>query len=144
MSPGLLGSRSLLVPTGVLIVDDEFDHAAIIEWIVAELAPALPVQTFLRPESLERQLESVPDGVLLLLDRMINGRESLAVLPDLHSGRPDLIVALMSSALSEADRARALVAGADFAIEKSGRVAGWRALLGELLRPPDNPWSAAA
>jgi DNA-binding response OmpR family regulator len=144
VSPGLLGSRSLLAPSAVLIVDDESDHATIIQWVVTELAPALPVQMFLRPELLQHQLGSVPDGALLLLDRMINGRESLAMLPDLRSERPDLTVALMSAALSEADRARALVAGAGFAVEKPGHLAGWRALLGELLRPHDNPWSAAA
>lgn len=144
MSLSPLGSRPLLAPSAVLIVDDESDHAAIIQWVVAELAPALPVQTFLRPELLQRELGSVPDGALLLLDRMINGRESLAMLPDLRSGRPDLTVALMSSALSETDRARALVAGADFAVEKPGRLAGWRELLGELLQPHDHPWSAAA
>ena len=39
MSPGLLSSRVLVTPSAVLIVDDESAHAAIIEWVIAELAP---------------------------------------------------------------------------------------------------------
>jgi DNA-binding response OmpR family regulator len=127
-----------------LIVDDESAHAAIIEWVIAELAPELPVRAFPRPELLQEELGSVPEGALLLLDRMINGRESLAMLPDLRLGRPDLTVALMSSALSEDDRARALAAGADFAVEKPGHLASWRVVLTELLLLHDGSSGAAA
>jgi len=144
VSPGPLSSRVLVTPSAVLIVDDESAHAAIIEWVVAELAPELPVRAFPRPELLQEQLGSVPEGALLLLDRMINGRESLAMLPDLRSGRPDLTVALMSSALSEDDRARALAAGADFAVEKPGHLASWRVVLAELLMLHDGSSGAAA
>lgn len=143
MTIGPSGSRSFPAPSAVLIVDDEADHAKIIEWVLAELAPSLPVQSLLRPELLQEQLALVPDGALILFDRMINGRESLDLLPDLRAARPDLTVALMSAALSETDRARALVAGADFAVEKPGRVAGWRVLLADLLKPRGG-WSAAA
>ena len=75
---------------------------------------------------------------------MINGRASLALLPGLRATRSGLTLALMSSALSEADRVRALAAGADFAVEKPGRLAGWRVLLTDLLQPRETPWSAAA
>ncbi len=139
-----LGSRSLSAPSAVLIVDDEFDHAAIVQWVLAELAPALPVRSLSRPEALQRQLDTVPEGALILFDRMFNGRESFDLLPVLRATRPDLTVALMSCALSEGDRARALAAGADFAVEKPGRIAGWRVLLAELLKSSDAPWSAAA
>jgi hypothetical protein len=39
---------------------------------------------------------------------------------------------------------RAIAAGADGAYEEPGRLDGWRALLMELLWPPDASWSAAA
>ena len=35
-------------------------------------------------------------------------------------------------------------AGADFAVEKPGQLAGWRVLLTDLLQPRETPWSAAA
>jgi DNA-binding response OmpR family regulator len=131
-------------PSAVLIVDDESDHVAIIELVVAEVAPSLPAQSLARPELIEGRLSSVPDGALLLLDRMINGREVLDFLPGLREARPDLMVVLMSSALTEADQARALLAGADIAIQKPGRLAGWRVLLMELLNPTESSWRAAA
>ena len=144
MTAGAPGSSSFPAPSAVLIIDDESDHAAIIEIILAELAPSLPVRSLSRPELLQEQPDLIPDGTLILVDRMINGRESLDLLPGLRATHSGLTLALMSSALSEADRVRALAAGADFAVEKPGRLAGWRVLLTDLLQPRETPWSAAA
>ena len=128
----------------VLILDDEPDHATIVQWLIAEVAPDIPVETMTQADALARRLAAAPDGALLLIDRMLNGRESLELLPELRAARPDLTVVLISAALSETDRARALAAGADRALEKPGQLGGWRALLGQLLRPRGDSWSAAA
>lgn len=144
MTSSPLESGLFRAPSAVWIIDDEFDHVAIIQWILAEIAPSLPVQSLSTTAELHEQLDTVPDGALLLFDRMINGRESLDLLPALRASRPDLTFTLMSSVLSETDRARALAAGADFAVEKPGRVADWRVLLAEMLRPLPDSWSAVA
>ncbi len=54
-------------------------------------------------------------------------------LPALRTARPDLTIAVLSAALSDEDRERALAAGADRAAQKPGKIAEWRTLLSDLL-----------
>ena len=51
---------------------------------------------------------------------------------------------MLSASLSEEDRLRALAAGAHHAAQKPGSIAEWRALLGGLLRLPEERRGAVA
>ena len=122
------------VPRALIIVDDEVDHALIIRSLVTEMAADLPVEVMTEASGLVERLKQAPERALLLLDRILDGREVFEWLGTLRAARPDLTIAVLSAALSEDDRERALNAGADHAAEKPGDIAGWRALLAELMR----------
>ena len=121
------------LPPALIVVDDEVDHAAIVRRLLVDLAPALPVEVVTDASGLIERLSEAPHHALLLLDRMLDGREALDVVSALAVARPDLTVAVLSAALSEHDRERALAAGADHAAQKPGSIADWRALLTDLL-----------
>ena len=130
MSDGAAG----LFPPALIIVDDEVDHALIICSLVTEMAADLPVEVMTEASGVVERLEQAPERALLLLDRMLDGREVFEWLGTLRAARPDLTIAVLSAALSEEDRKRALNAGADHAAQKPGNIAGWRALLTEVMR----------
>jgi DNA-binding response OmpR family regulator len=121
------------MPPAALIVDDEPDHAMIIERVFATLAPELDVQIVPAGEVERRLCLDAPVGALVLLDRLLGGRESYAALRAVRARRSDLTIGVLSASLSDVDRERALQAGADEAAEKPGSLDGWRALLGRLL-----------
>ena len=123
-----------ILPPALIVVDDEVDHAAIVRRLLADIAPPLPVEVVTGASGLLERLREAPQGALLLLDRLLDGREVFDVVSALAAERPDLTVAVLSAALSEHDRERALAAGADHAAQKPGRIADWRALLTDLLR----------
>ncbi len=122
------------VPPALIIVDDEVDHALIIRSLVTEMDADLPVEVITEASGVVERLEQAPERALLLLDRMLDGREVFEWLGTLRAARPDLTIAVLSAALSEEDRERALNAGADHAAQKPGGIAGWRALLAEVMR----------
>lgn len=124
---------SLASAVSVVIVDDEVDHAIIIRRVLAGIAPGAIVDVMTDPRNVDERLRDAPEGALLLVDRMLGGRESIGMLPDLLAHRPDLSVALLSAALIETDRARALDAGAIAAEEKPASLEGWRSLLRDLI-----------
>ncbi|MEX2229861.1 MAG: response regulator [Dehalococcoidia bacterium] len=117
----------------VVIVDDEVDHAIIIRRVLAAIAPYAAVDVMTDPHAVEDRLIQAPPRALLLMDRMLAGRQSIDLIPGLLRARPDLSIALLSAALSDEDRKRALAAGAVAAAEKPGTLDGWRMLLRELL-----------
>ena len=117
----------------VVIVDDEIDHAIIMGRVLAEVAPGVEVLVMTDPANIEARLRDVPIGALVLIDRKLGRDDSIAMIAPLLAARADLGVVLLSSALIPADHERALAAGAIVAAEKPGSLAGWRALLRELL-----------
>ncbi len=122
------------VPPALIIVDDEVDHALIIRSLVTEMAADLPVEVITEASGVVERLEQAPERALLLLDRILDGREVFEWLGTLRAARPDLTIVVLSAALSEEDRKRALNAGADHAAQKPGGIAGWRALLAEVMQ----------
>lgn len=122
------------LPTALVIVDDEADHAEIIRQLTAEIAPDLHVRVVQELSQLSRGLRRAPPGALLLIDRVVHGRETIELLPALRALRPDMTAVMLSAALSDRDRQRALAAGAHRAVQKPGRIADWRELLDDLLR----------
>ena len=137
-------ARSIALPTALVIVDDERDHAEIIRQLTAEIAPDLHVRVVQELGELSEGLRSAPPGALLLIDRVVHGRDSIELLPALRALRPDVTAVMLSAALSDRDRTRALAAGADRAVQKPGRIADWRELLADLLRLSAERQDAAA
>ncbi len=122
------------VPPIVFVVDDDIDHVVIIRHMLADVAPDLPVETITDPyDLLPRLLEAISPGALLLIDRLLDGREVYDTLTQLCAARPDVTVVMLSAVLGDEERRRALAAGARRAEQKPGSLAGWRALLGELV-----------
>ncbi len=128
------GGRGDALPPALIIVDDEIDHAQIIRLLLADIAPELPVEVLTETHGLLRRLGRAPRDALLLVDRLLDGREVFDSLIALRIARSDLTVVVLSAVLSEEDRQRALSAGADHAAQKPGGIAEWRALLAELLQ----------
>jgi len=118
---------SAALPASIVIVDDEVDHAIVIRRVLAD------VEVMTDPHQIEERLATVPWDALLLIDRMLAGRQSIDLLPRLLERHLDLSVAVLSAALADIDRDRALAAGALAAVEKPGSLDAWRALLRELL-----------
>ena len=120
-------------PPAALIVDDEPDHAMIIERVLATLAPTLDVRIVALDDVERRLCEEAPVGALVLMDRMLGGREVYGTLHAVRERRDDLTIGLLSASLSDLDRERALQAGAHEAAEKPASLDGWRMLLGRML-----------
>jgi DNA-binding response OmpR family regulator len=117
----------------LLIVDDDVDHAVIARAVLASVAPDLTVDTCLDPRLALQRLADAPPSAIVLIDRMLDGVESLPMLRHIVRQRPDLYVVLLSSALSAEDQRRALSAGATEATEKPGGLEAWRALMRGIL-----------
>ena len=132
-----------VLPSTVLIVDDDPDHAFIARHVLLGLAPGLEVRVLTTLEGLARELSAAPAGALVLLDRLIAGVETYPVLIEARTARPDLRVAVLSAWLTPEEERRARLAGASTAAEKPGTLDGWRALLGGLLAGAAEPTGAA-
>jgi len=122
-----------MVARPVLIVDDDIDHAVILRTVLASVAPDAQTDTCTDPRRLpDALLEAAPEAVVFM-DRMLGGVESLGYLAQLREERSDLVVIVLSSALSEDDRERARRAGATEALEKPGTLAEWRSMLARVM-----------
>lgn len=117
----------------VVVVDDDIDHALIVRLVLSRLAPDATIDVMTDPRALAQRLVEVPQGTLVLLDRQLDGRDGIDLIPLLRAERPDLRTVLLSAALPEADRLRALSAGAYAAVEKPGSLIGWQQLVESLL-----------
>ena len=117
----------------VVIVDDEVDHALIVRLVLHQVAPDATVAVMTDPRALAARLVEAPLGSVVLLDHNLDGRDGIELLPLLAAERSDLRVVLLSAALTEPDRLRALAAGAYDAAEKPSSVAEWRAFVTALL-----------
>lgn len=129
--------------THVVIVDDEVDHAVISRMVLAQVAPGLAVETFTDLVGLEVRLHAVPQGALVIVDRMLGLVESFDLVRALTRVRPDLSVVLVSAVLTPEDRGRALESGAVAAAEKPGDLEAWRAFFRGLLSGAGGGASAA-
>ncbi len=69
-----------------------------------------------------------------MIDRLLDGVESLALIDDVTAVRSDLYVVVLSASLTALDEERALYAGAHEAMQKPGSLAGWRALVEGIVR----------
>lgn len=132
-----------MLPSTVLIVDDDPDHAFIARHVLLGLAPDLEVRVLTALDGLARELSTAPAESLVLLDRLLAGVETYAALEEARALRPDLRVALLSAWLTPEEEARAYLAGAATAAEKPATLDGWRALLGGLLAGRPAPGSAS-
>ena len=122
------------VPPIVFVDDDDIDHVVIIRHMLADVASDLPVETITDPyDLLARLVEAASPGALLLIDRLLGGHEVYDTMTQLCAARPDVTVVMLSAALGDEERQRALASGARRAEQKPGSLAGWRELLGELV-----------
>jgi len=119
--------------TAVVIVDDETDHALIVEYVFAETAPDLPVESIASPAEAAQRIVDAPHGALILVDRLFGGADSIPALGEMRALRSDLRIVLLSAALSDEDREAALRHGAERAEEKPRSLRGWRDLVESLL-----------
>ncbi len=126
-----------LRPPAVLVVDDEHDHALIVRELLAMAEPGLSVELVAGASSthgaLPPSIDGAPAGALVLIDRLLAGRDCYPMLGRCACERPDLTLAVLSAALSEEERGRALAAGAHEAAEKPATLVEWRELLRRLL-----------
>ena len=120
-------------PPNVVVVDDDIDHALIVRLVLSRLAPDAAIEVMTDPRALAQRLVEGPRGALVFMDRQLDGRDGIDLLPLLRAERPDLRTVLLSSALPEADRLRALAAGAYAATEKPGSLIGWQRLVESML-----------
>lgn len=130
----------------VVIVDDELDHAVISRLVLAQVAPEVSVDTFTDLQGLASRLAQVTPRSLVVMDRMLNGKESCGLIEELKGARPDLTIVLVSAVLSAQDTRRAAEVGAMLAAEKPGDLTAWRAFFTDLLgrRPAASGDSAVA
>src|SRR5215211_7223712 len=103
--------RSSVLPSTVLIVDDDADHVFIARHVLHGLAPSIEVRVLTALEGLARELSAAPTGSLVLLDRLIAGIETYPALIETRVARPDLRVAVLSAWLTPEEERRARVAG---------------------------------
>ncbi len=132
-------------PPAVLVVDDEPDHAVIVRELLAMAEPGLAVELVggavearaaaAEPAraSLPPAIVEAPAGALVLVDRLLAGYDCYPIVDVCARERPDLTLVVLSAALPEEERRRALSAGAHEAAEKPGTLTEWRGLLGRLL-----------
>ena len=112
-------------PPSVVVVDDDIDHALIVRLVLSRVAPDAAIEVMTDPRALAQRLIEVPRDALVFMDRQLDGRDGIDLLPLLRAERPDLRTVLLSAALPEADRLRALAAGSA-ATEKPASVIGWQ------------------
>lgn len=113
----------------VLIVDDDIDHAVIARMVVADVVPGAVVETCMDPRAAVSRVQGAQVSAIILIDRLLDGVESIPLLRAVTAARPDLHVVVLSASLTSLDEERALLAGAHEAIQKPSSLAGWRALV---------------
>jgi DNA-binding NtrC family response regulator len=128
---------AVLRPPAVLVIDDERDHALIVRELLAAAEPELTIELLSGPDpdpaELPPAIGGAPVGALVLVDRLLAGRECYPLLGRCARERPDLTLAVLSAALSPEERGRALAAGAHEAAQKPATLVEWRGLLARLL-----------
>ena len=117
----------------MVVVDDDVDHALLVRMVLRQIAPGADVTVMTDPRELAERLAAAPEGALVLMDRRLDGRDGAAMFPALRESRPDLRLVLLSAALSDRERDRALALGAHAALEKPGSLVGWRVLLASVV-----------
>ena len=127
------------MPSAVLVVDDDPDHAEIAALVLHALAPGLTVRICASASAAVAALDEQPRGALVLVDRVLAGVESFDSVVRMHGVRPDVTIVMLSAALSSIDRAYALACGARDALEKPASLAAWREAMGALLGMDDAP-----
>jgi hypothetical protein len=127
-------------PPSVVIVDNDADHILTERLIVAQLVPNAVVEVMTDPRTLAQRPVAVPQESLVLIDRNLDGRDSIDLMMPPSAERPDLRTVLLSVAWS------GVGAGAHTAVEKPFPVSGWRELVGPLLvtEPMARPAGAAS
>ena len=120
----------------IVVVDDDVDHALLARMVLRQIVPGAEVTVMTDPHELAERLALVPAGALVLMDRRLDGRDGAAMIPALRAVRGDLRFVLLSAALSERERDRALALGAQAALEKPGSLVGWRSLLASIVLGP--------
>lgn len=113
----------------LLVVDDDIDHAVIVCTVLSSIAPDAEVETCTDTAGLPARLMEAQAHSLVLIDRMLNGVESLDLVRVAAASRPDLRMVVLSASLSAEDHERAIEAGAAEAAEKPASIAAWRDLL---------------
>ena len=119
-------------PPSVVVVVDDIDHALIVRLVLSRVAPDAAIEVMTDPRALAQRLIEVPRDALVFMDRQLDGRDGIDLLPLLRAERPDLRTVLLSAALPEADRLRALAAGSA-ATEKPASVISWQRLVESVL-----------
>lgn len=117
----------------VAIIDDDLDHMTIMCAVISSVDAEARVEAITNPREAESRVHGLPDGALVLIDRMLGSTESYPLVSTLHADRPDLRLVVMSAALMDVDAERALSAGACAALEKPGSLDGWRRLVCDLM-----------
>lgn len=117
----------------ILIVDDDIDHAIILRTVLASVAPDAPTETCTDPGRMPDVLYEAAEGSVVLMDRLLRGVESFRHLPEVRRRRADLHVVVLSAALTDEDRERAIRFGAADAVEKPGSIAAWKQMLARVL-----------
>ncbi len=117
----------------VIVVDDDIDHALIVRLVLSRVAPEASIDVMTDPRALAQRLMEAPHDALVFMDRQLDGRDGIDLLPLLRAERPDLRTVLLSAALPEVDRLRALAAGAYAATEKPSSLVGWQHLVESML-----------
>lgn len=120
----------------IVVVDDDVDHALLARMVLRQIVPTTDVTVMTDPHELAERLAMAPAGALVLLDRRLDGRDSATMLPALRDIRPDLRFVMLSAALSDRERDRAIALGAQAALEKPGSLVGWRVLLASIVLGP--------
>ncbi|MFA7248605.1 MAG: response regulator [Dehalococcoidia bacterium] len=120
-------------PAAILVVDDDSDHAQIARIVLRSIAPGIPVDVCGSSALVLDAASELPRDTLVLMDRILHGRESFGAIVELRAARPDVWVVLLSAALSSVDRAYAIACGAYEAMEKPGSLDGWREMLGSVV-----------
>lgn len=132
----------MTLPAHMVVVDDDVDQALLVRMILRQLLPGTDVTVMTDPRELADRLAVSPEGALVLMDRRLDGRDGAALFPALRECRPDLRLVLLSAALSDRERERALALGAHAALEKPGSLVGWRALLASVVLDAGAPEAA--
>lgn len=118
----------------IIIVDDDIDHAVIMRTVLSMVAPGAAVSVVTDTRNVDVQLLQAPRDAVVFMDRMLPDGEAFAVVASVSEARPDLSIAVLSAALDDVDRDRALQAGAVAGIEKPGSLDGWRSLFRDVLQ----------
>lgn len=133
------GAPSAIMPSAIMIIEDDPDHARIARIVLEAMAPGVLLAVCRDREEAAAALDDLPRGPLVLMDRLLYGVETFDAITWLRTRRPDARVVMLSALLDSVDRAYAIACGAADAIEKPSTLAGWRTTLGALVARLDPP-----